>query len=60
MGDDACWLSRVCLECGRFLDEGRTEEQTCPHCGAELVPTDTPAGPSPTASSPVTGGTTRR
>ena len=36
MGDPACFLSHVCIECGRFLGEegGRA---TCPHCGAELI-----------------------
>jgi rRNA maturation endonuclease Nob1 len=56
MGDDACWLNRVCLECGRFIDEDRTEELTCPYCGAEL----TPAAPTDPGTFRVTDGRTRR
>jgi predicted RNA-binding Zn-ribbon protein involved in translation (DUF1610 family) len=36
MGDDACWLDRTCLSCGRFLESGE-DDVTCPHCGAERV-----------------------
>lgn len=35
MGDRACWLDRVCLECGRFI-ERHVVDDLCPHCGAEL------------------------
>ncbi|MGZ4607726.1 MAG: hypothetical protein ACXVXV_16470 [Blastococcus sp.] len=36
-GDPACWLHRVCPECGRLADE---EPPTrCPACGA-AVPGD--------------------
>jgi rubrerythrin len=31
-GDPACWLSRVCPECGR-LDDGPPPDR-CPGCGA--------------------------
>ena len=34
-GEAACWLDRVCPECGR-LAEHRTG--ACPTCGAELLP----------------------
>jgi rubrerythrin len=34
-GDPACWLNRVCPDCGRLADE---EPPTrCPACGAQLV-----------------------
>lgn len=36
MGDDACWLNRVCLECGLFIDEDDIDEDHCPHCHADL------------------------
>lgn len=39
MGDPACWLSSTCLSCGRFVDaELVDDDNTCPHCGAELPP----------------------
>jgi two-component system sensor histidine kinase MprB len=31
-GDPACWLNRVCENCGRFVDDPHA--QTCPDCGA--------------------------
>lgn len=35
-GDPACWLNRVCPECGRLADD---EPPTrCPACGAAVVP----------------------
>lgn len=37
MGDPACWLDRVCLECGRLLEDEHASEDRCPHCGAEFV-----------------------
>jgi len=33
-GDPACWLNRVCPECGRFSEDGQATR--CPSCGAEL------------------------
>jgi predicted RNA-binding Zn-ribbon protein involved in translation (DUF1610 family) len=36
MGDPACWLDRVCIECGRFIDDEHVEDDKCPHCGADL------------------------
>lgn len=36
MSDDACWLDRTCLSCGRFLETGH-DRPTCLHCGAERV-----------------------
>lgn len=33
-GDPACWLRRVCPECGRMADEDPPTR--CPACGAEL------------------------
>ena len=33
MGDPACYLSSVCLGCGRFVEEA---EASCPHCGAAV------------------------
>ncbi|HEX3590480.1 MAG TPA: hypothetical protein VHV74_12690 [Pseudonocardiaceae bacterium] len=35
-GDPACWLGRVCPECGRLTD--RDAPATCPNCGAALPP----------------------
>jgi rubrerythrin len=35
-GEAACWLSRVCPECGR-LAEGEPPPSRCPACGAELL-----------------------
>jgi rubrerythrin len=31
-GDPACWLDRVCAECGRLVESG----DVCPACGARL------------------------
>ena len=31
-GDPACWLDRVCAECGRLVEAG----DRCPACGAQL------------------------
>lgn len=31
-GDSACWLDRVCPECGRIPDDG-TAVDPCPYCG---------------------------
>jgi len=39
VGDDACWLDRTCLSCGRFLDTDEVDGERCPHCGAERVVT---------------------
>jgi len=36
-GDPACWLRRVCPECGRLADED--PPTVCPGCGA-VVPGD--------------------
>ncbi|WP_158545975.1 hypothetical protein [Blastococcus sp. TF02A-30] len=33
-GDPACWLRRVCPECGRIADEDPPTR--CAQCGAEL------------------------
>lgn len=33
-GDPACWLGRVCPECGLFADE--PPPTTCVRCGTEL------------------------
>ncbi|WP_346621058.1 hypothetical protein [Blastococcus montanus] len=33
-GDPACWLRRVCPECGGLADEDPPAR--CPRCGAEL------------------------
>ncbi|MBN9609593.1 MAG: hypothetical protein J0I11_09790 [Actinobacteria bacterium] len=30
-GDPACWLNRVCADCGRFVDDEFAE--VCPYCG---------------------------
>ena len=35
-GDAACWLQRVCPECGRMAEED--PPTTCAACGAELRP----------------------
>jgi hypothetical protein len=37
MGDDACWLDRTCLACGRFLDPVHLDDPRCPHCGEERI-----------------------
>jgi hypothetical protein len=34
-GDPACWLARVCPECGRLADEDPPTR--CAACGAELT-----------------------
>ncbi|WP_433037299.1 hypothetical protein [Actinomycetospora sp. CA-053990] len=33
-GDPACWMHRVCAECGRLADEDPPTR--CPSCGARL------------------------
>jgi hypothetical protein len=33
-GDPACWLNRVCPECGRLSEDARSTR--CSSCGAEL------------------------
>lgn len=33
-GDPVCWLSRVCPECGLFLED--EPPTTCERCGAEV------------------------
>lgn len=33
-GDDACWLRRVCPDCGRLA--GEDPPTTCAECGARL------------------------
>jgi rubrerythrin len=35
-GDPACWLRRVCPECGRLADEDPPTR--CPSCGTQLTP----------------------
>lgn len=37
-GDSACWLNRVCPECGRFATDEALEkdDSRCAECGAEL------------------------
>jgi rubrerythrin len=35
VGDAACWLGRVCPECGA-LDESPEPAELCPRCGAEM------------------------
>jgi rubrerythrin len=35
VGDAACWLGRVCPECGG-LDESPHPAEVCPRCGAEM------------------------
>lgn len=34
-GDEACWMDRVCPECGRLADEAPPAR--CERCGAELA-----------------------
>jgi rubrerythrin len=34
-GDPACWLNRVCPQCGRLAEEDPPTR--CAACGAELV-----------------------
>lgn len=36
-GDPACWLDRVCPECGAFTERGF---DTCPRCGSSLADAD--------------------
>ena len=38
-GDPACWLNRVCPECGLFLDDPAVAR--CPRCDAS-IPHDEP------------------
>jgi len=33
-GDPACWLNRVCPECGLFVEDRRA--QVCPRCDSAL------------------------
>ncbi|MFP3914205.1 MAG: hypothetical protein ACLFWM_04970 [Actinomycetota bacterium] len=35
MGDAACWLDRVCLDCNRFIEADEEDEGRCPGCGSE-------------------------
>lgn len=35
-GDPACWLNRVCENCGRFVDD--PDADVCPACGAHREP----------------------
>jgi uncharacterized protein YeaO (DUF488 family) len=35
-GDPVCWLTSVCPECGRFVED--EPPTTCPRCGAEIRP----------------------
>ncbi|WP_030230964.1 hypothetical protein [Streptomyces sp. NRRL S-350] len=50
-GESACWLDRVCPECGRLRE--RPGPQPCENCGAESG--DAPADPAPpTEASPDT------
>jgi predicted amidophosphoribosyltransferase len=49
-GDPACWLHRVCPECGRLAEEDPPTR--CPACGAELPGDEAGHGPVPTTSSP--------
>jgi hypothetical protein len=39
-GDPACWLPRICPECGRVADQD--PPVMCAHCGAQ-IPDDRPA-----------------
>jgi rubrerythrin len=34
-GDPACWLNRVCPDCGRLAEDGPPTR--CPACGADLA-----------------------
>ena len=36
VGDAACWLARVCPECGA-LDESPEAAEVCARCGARLA-----------------------
>lgn len=33
-GDPACWLHRVCVECGLFLEDQAAPR--CPRCGTPI------------------------
>ncbi|HEY4019076.1 MAG TPA: DUF488 family protein [Pseudonocardiaceae bacterium] len=35
-GDPVCWLTSVCPDCGRFVEE--QPPTRCPRCGADIVP----------------------
>ena len=35
-GDPVCWLTSVCPECGRFVED--EPPTTCPRCGSEIKP----------------------
>jgi len=35
-GDPACWLDRVCPECGAFRPDGT--EDGCPRCAGDAEP----------------------
>ncbi len=41
MGDPACWMHEVCLDCGR-ISEDRRPGDPCPNCSAE-APVKDPA-----------------
>ncbi|GAA2828829.1 hypothetical protein GCM10010505_61130 [Kitasatospora aburaviensis] len=41
-GDAACWLDRVCEECGRLRE--RSGPGPCEHCGAAAGPVEEPGG----------------
>jgi len=47
MGDPACWLPHVCLECGRFTED-LEEHAECPHCGAAIAADPAASGSPPT------------
>jgi hypothetical protein len=36
-GDPVCWLTRVCPECGRFIEDTRVDPDS--HCPAPAEPT---------------------
>ncbi|HLV90705.1 MAG TPA: hypothetical protein VKZ47_06495 [Acidimicrobiia bacterium] len=42
MGDPACWMHEMCLECGTISEE-RGPDEPCPSCGADPAPTAKPA-----------------
>ena len=46
-GDPACWLDRVCPDCGRFRDDPELDH--CPNCGAPVE------GTTPTRDRDATG-----
>jgi rubrerythrin len=35
-GDPACWLHRICPECGAVLSSA--PPTVCPRCGADVLP----------------------